>query len=376
MIKHFWGALLCLAFVSCSSKKAVTGTDAKAGVFYSGVDVSYINQVEAYGGVYRVNGRARDPFRIFREQGINTIRVRLWHDPAWTRELNDGKAYSDLEDVIRTIRRAKEIGMMVNLDLHYSDDWADPSRQTTPDAWKYTTLPVLEDSVYSYTLGVLCRLQQLNLVPEMVQVGNENNHGILFPVGKVVNDNWEPFARLLQSGIRAVRDFSTGSPIKPRIILHVAQVQHAGNWLYQLSRHGVKDFDIIGLSHYFKWSGVNDFKSLSDSLAAYRKQYAKDVMIVETAYPWTSSNADQYPNVIPGTDTLPGYPASPSGQAKYLSDLCRAVRQGGGQGVMYWEPAWISSRLRDQWGTGSSWDNCTLFDFNGNVLPGMKRLGH
>jgi arabinogalactan endo-1,4-beta-galactosidase len=111
-------------------------------------------------------------------------------------------------------------------------------------------------------------------------------------------------------------------------------------------------------------------KGVSDSVATLVKRYGKDVMVVETAYPWTGDNADAYPNIFSSTDTAPGYGITPAEQFRYLRDLTQAVMDGGGKGIQYWEPAWISSGLNDGWNKGSGWDNNTLFDFKGNLLPG------
>jgi arabinogalactan endo-1,4-beta-galactosidase len=97
---------------------------------------------------------------------------------------------------------------------------------------------------------------------------------------------------------------------------------------------------------------------------------------VETAYPWTLENADSSPNVL-GADTLiPRYPATPEGQRRYLIDLTQLVISNGGVGVVYWEPAWVSSGCKTRWGAGSGWDNATLFDFKGQLLPGADYLDH
>jgi arabinogalactan endo-1,4-beta-galactosidase len=262
--------------------------------------------------------------------------------------------------------------MAVNLDIHYSDTWADPAHQEKPAAWQNISFEALKDSVYQYTSRVLYFLKEQDLVPEMVQVGNENNNGMLFPDGKVINNNWVPFTLLLNSGIKAVRDFSAASVIKPRIILHVAQLQHAPRWVDSVIRGGgVNDFDIIGLSHYPKWSTVKSMEELSTVIRSLVTSWKKKVMIVETAYPWTGLNADNYTNIISAADQFANYSISPEGQLQFLKDLTQHVINGGGSGVMYWEPAWISSALRDRWGQGSSWENNALFDFNGNVLPGM-----
>ncbi len=93
-------------------------------------------------------------------------------------------------------------------------------------------------------------------------------------------------------------------------------------------------------------------------------------MIVETNCPWTNGSADNYNNVISGNDAFPGYTISKEGQYQFMKDLTQAVISGGGSGVMYWEPAWITSHMKDFYGTGSSFENCALFDFGGNTVTG------
>lgn len=338
--------------------------------FSMGADLSYVNQVEDYGGVYKDSGTVKDVFEIFRSYGANTVRVRLWHTPAWVAGLNSGTYYSDLYSAEKTIRRARQAGMAVNLDIHYSDRWADPHHQDKPAAWASLGFDVLKDSVYQYTIRVLQYLQSKNLVPEMVQIGNENNNGMLWPDGKTdTPQGWPNFAALLNSGIKAVRDFAAGSAIKPKIILHVAQLQDAAPWVQRLKEYQVTDYDILGLSHYVKWSEMPAMQDVTSNIKALKQFTGKQVMVVETAYPWTGENADGYVNIISATDTLAGYPCSPQGQLSYMKDLVQAIINGGGSGVMYWEPAWITSSLNDGWGIGSSWENNCFFDFSGHTLP-------
>ena len=212
---------IAVFIISCSKKTTpITSPGfAPAKVFYNrsqfvmGADLSYVNQVQDYGGVYKDSAITKDPFTIFKNHGTNVVRVRLWHNPIWLKPLNAGKMYSDLYDVERTIQRAKAAGMAVNLDIHYSDTWADPANQTIPAAWAGASLAVLKDSVYNYTMAVLNYLKTKNLVPEMVQVGNENNSGMLWPLGQTTGNNFTAFCSLLKSGIKAVRDFSTTSTI-------------------------------------------------------------------------------------------------------------------------------------------------------------------
>ncbi|MEP7322786.1 MAG: glycosyl hydrolase 53 family protein [Saprospiraceae bacterium] len=338
--------------------------------FVMGADLSYVNIIQDQGGQYQDSGQIRDPYKIFKSHGANLVRIRLWHTPTWQSGLNNGKIYNDLNDVVKSIRRAKEAGMAVNLDLHYSDRWADPGTQETPAAWKNLNYNQLKDSVYNYTSRVLLFLQSQSLVPEIIQIGNETNQGMLFPLGKVVNNNFQPFADLLKQGISAVRDFSKNSTIKPLILLHVAQLQNAEYWTNGVvNLGGVTDFDILGLSHYFNWSTISTLPEVTNIISSLKTKYGKKIMIAETAYPWTNKNADTYSNIIPGDKGFATYGVSDTSQLNYMKDLTQAVIAGGGTGIMYWEPGWITSNLKDGWGTGSSWDNNTFFDFQGKALP-------
>jgi arabinogalactan endo-1,4-beta-galactosidase len=377
-------ALGCFLICTSCHKTQPQGTTAPVppakvfynpGTFVMGADLSYINQVQDYGGVYKDSATVKDPFIIFKNRGANTVRVRLWHNPQWLKALNNGKMYSDIYDVERTMLRAKAAGMAVSLDIHYSDTWADPANQTKPAAWAGLSLNVLKDSVYNYTLAVLNYFKSKNLTPEMIQVGNENNNGMLWPVGKTTNNNFAPFCILLKSGIKAVRNFSATATIKPQIILHVAQLQDAAWWCTNvITNGGVTDFDIIGLSHYSKWSTVNTMADITANISNLKTTYGKKVMVVETGYPFTTQSADSYNNLIDATAAVNGYPITPEGQLNYMKDLTQAIITGGGTGIMYWEPSWITSPVKDLWGTGSSWENMCLFDYSNNTLPAIDYM--
>jgi len=310
------------------------------------------------------------------------VRLRLWHNPEWTRTVYQGTGnpmYNDLADVTRAIRQAKAQGMAVNLDIHYSDTWADPDHQNIPKAWlKITDLQVLKDSVYNYTAKVLRHLNKDGLMPEYVQVGNETNCGMLysnapsaFPELNVCDGHWTQAGLVFNSGIKAVRDLDQESGADTQIILHVAQPENVEWWIDNITTKGdVNDFDIIGFSYYSPWSKVA-LDKISNYVSTFTGKFGKQAMIVETAYPWTLENADSYPNIFGSGSLAAGYPATVNGQFDYMRDLTQEVMDGGGSGVMYWEPAWITSDMKDLWGTGSSWDNNTFFDFQGNVQHGI-----
>ena len=336
-----------------------------AGPFYFGADLSYVNEMEDCGAHYRDAGVVTDPFVIFKNHGTNLVRVRLWNDPTWTR-------YSNLADVEKTIARARAQGMSVLLDFHYSDTWADGDKQIAPKAWaNITDTDALSKALYSYTFDTLRALDAKGLAPEMVQVGNEINPGL---VGGAKGQpfDWKRNAALINAGIRAVHDAGALSAIKPRIMLHIAQPENAEWWFPQAQAAGVTGYDMIGLSYYPKWSSRTP-AGLGHTILMLRKTYGVDVMVVETAYPWTLDNADSSPDVLGADALLPGYPATPEGQKRYLVDLTQTVIDHAGDGVVYWEPAWVSTDCKTPWGTGSTWDNATFFDFHhgDDVLPGI-----
>jgi arabinogalactan endo-1,4-beta-galactosidase len=349
----------------------VTETTYEWNKFVMGSDASYTNQIEDNGGIYKINNTPIDPFSVLKQIGCNTIRVRLWYNPSWVLPLSNGKYYSDLYDAEKTIRRAKQQGMSVNLCIHYSDDWADPDKQNTPTAWQGLGISALKDSVYQYTLRTLVYLNSKNLTPEMIQIGNETTNGMLWPTGKITNNtNWNNFGILINSGIKAVRDFSVNATIKPQIIIHVAQFQYA-NWFATslTTKAAVTDFDILGVSHYYKWSTINTMQAIGDSIKVLKNKFNKKIMIVETAFPFTNDNADSYNNLFYSTTSIDKYTVSKEGQQQYLIDLTQTIISNGGSGIMYWEPTWITSKMNDRWGIGSSWENNAFFDFSGNLLP-------
>jgi len=169
--------IILILFFSCSKEdsKSVVIENPSSNVFYYGADLSYVNEMEDCGAVYKdSNENIKSPYKIFAEAGTNLVRIRLWHNSTWTN-------YSNLSDVKKSIQRAKSEGMNVLLDFHYSDSWADPSNQEIPAAWlnQINNTELLGDLVYNYTFDTLNELYNSNLLPEIVQIGNEINTMIL-----------------------------------------------------------------------------------------------------------------------------------------------------------------------------------------------------
>lgn len=350
--------------------------------FLRGADLSYVNEMEDCGAVFSLNEEAQDSYALFASAGCDIVRLRLWHTPSWYDTLNAGHRYSNFEDVCRSAERAREAGMQILLDFHLSDFWADPGRQWIPAAWAPVAddLPVLRDSLYNYIYGTLTTMYDRGLLPEMVQVGNETNRGILLPVA--INDagwvlDWERNGPLFQSGLQAVSDVEALTGQSIRTALHIAGPTNA-HWLLEgFTDHGVTDFDIIGLSYYWQWHMPATIAQTGSIIGSLRDTYPeKEVMIFETGYPWTLDYADAASNIL--TTAHPDYtPLSPSAQKQWMVDLEAAVRSNGGSGLFYWEPAWVSTDCYTPWGQGSHKENATFFDFEGKVLDngGMEWFG-
>jgi len=336
---------------------------------WRGVDLSYVNEMEDCGARYEAGGVRGDPFRILADAGANLVRLRLWHAPDWT-------DYGTLHDVKRSIRRAKDAGMRVLLDFHYSDDWADPGKQLRPPSWPAADdVDALAAQLGRYTTETLAELREASLLPDYVAVGNETNTEILLD-GEVPEDtpiDWSRNAALLNAGIAAVRSLAPEPDNRPGVMLHIAQPENVEPWFDAAIAAGVTDFDLIGISYYPKWSST-PFTKLADALRHVRNKYGRDVVVVEAAYPWTLDAGDAAGNLLGEDSLVGGYPATADGQRRFLLDLMAAVRSAGGLGVVYWEPAWVSTGCRTRWGRGSHWENATLFDFDGRLLPGAEFL--
>ncbi|MFT5386849.1 MAG: arabinogalactan endo-1,4-beta-galactosidase, partial [Saprospiraceae bacterium] len=324
--------------------------------FFRGADLSYVNELEECGAAYfNEAGESKDPYQIFSEANTDLVRLRLWHNPNWTN-------YSNFEDVKKSISRARALNMQVLLDFHYSDDWVDPGKQIVPAAWLpvVNNMPVLGDSIYNYTFEVLKKLNDLDLVPEFVQVGNETNIEILQdPNGTYNGINWNRNAFLINKGLKAVRDASAAFGKDIQIFLHVAQPENALWWFEAAQQNGVTNYDWIGISYYPLWSDI-PLEDLPAAVQTLTDTYNKRLMVVETAYPFTLDNKDNANNILGQDAAVAGFAISPQGQYDYLKALEQKISEGGGEGLIYWEPAWVSTTCSTQWAQGSHWDNATL----------------
>ncbi len=353
--------------------------------FIMGADVSMLAQMEASGAKFYENGQPKDCLTILKDHGVNWIRLRIWNDPTDASGQPLGGGNNDLAKTAAIAKRAKAMGLKFFLDFHYSDWWADPGKQNKPKAWTDLHGDALSQAVYTYTADVLQTLAKAGAMPDMIELGNEINSGILWPDGNTGGPasngigGYDVLANLLSAGAKAVRDTdpNNGNPAKrARIVLHLAN--GGDNTLYrtvfdELTKRKV-DFDVIGLSYYSYWHGtILQLRSNMNDISA---RYKKDVVVAETGYAYTLQDADPTANLFTESDqTAGGYKATLQGQATAIRDVIEAVAKvpdSRGLGVFYWEPDWYAVPGAGwQTGAGDTWDNQALFDGQGNALPTM-----
>ena len=335
----------------------ITHEEDEIHAFINAVDISNYPEIASSDPTfYDIDGNQSEFLTILKGHGVNTIRLRLWVNP-----INEHSSFEEVKLFSATLI-AK--GFKTWLTLHYSDTWADPGKQKTPSKWRDLDFTTLQDSVYSYTSKVV---NELN--PDYIQVGNEINSGILHPTGDIATSK-SNFISLIKSGSQAIRDNTDHT----KIILHFAGMEGAVWFFNQVNEI---DYDIIGLSYYPIWHG----KSLSDlqkTLAALSSIHDKEIVIAETAYPFTL-NWNDWTNNIVGLEQhliLPEYPATPQGQQKFLNAIRDAIEEiDGGIGFCYWGAeviSWKGTQSTD----ASPWENQALFDFDNKALPVLNAFNN
>jgi arabinogalactan endo-1,4-beta-galactosidase len=243
-----------------------------------GADISFLPALEDKGIHFSVDGTEGDVIDILKHHGFNYIRLRIFNDPGADSGYSPGKDYCGLEQTKMMAKRIKAAGLRFLLDFHYSDTWADPGKQFKPAAWEDLDFNQLTIAVRGYTKDVLTELKKQGTLPDMVQVGNEINHGMIWPDGKV--ENMDNLAALFKAGAAGVKDVDGSIPI----MLHIAcggQNKESVSFIDNMLKRDVK-FDIIGESYYPQWHGTLD--SLQNNLNDLSKRYKQDVLVVEYTY--------------------------------------------------------------------------------------------
>lgn len=318
-------------------------------------DLSSLPQIESHGSkFYNFENIEKSPVEILKNQGLNTVRLRLWHSPTTN--------HSGFKEVKEFTKSLKGKGLRVWLSVHFSDTWADPGNQKTPAAWQGLSFSDLKDSVYNYTERVM-----LEIDPDYIQIGNEINNGFLFPHGDLGKEK-DQFLELLEESVNAVRQVNSDS----KIIMHFAGLEYS-DWFFGLIE-GL-DYDYIGLS-YYPWWHQKGLVALETTINSLGRSHHKKILIAETAYPF-SLDWNDWTNNIVGDSTqliLPEFPATEDGQYYYMNQLKTMILYNYyTDGLSYWGGEMIAFD-GSQSSSGSPWENCALFDFNNKALVAMQYL--
>jgi beta-galactosidase len=290
-----------------------------------GADISFLPQIESRNGKFIDNGSEIDAFDLLKNHGFNYIRLRIFVNPENEKGYSPKDGFCDLEHTLAMARRIKASGMKFLLDFHYSDYWADPQKQFKPKAWEGLNFEELQAMVTSYTSDVLNALKDQETSPDMVQVGNEINHGMIWPDGHIGNP--DGLASLLKAGVKGVNNVDSSIPIMMHIALG-GQNKEAIFWLDNMIARGVK-FDIIGLSYYPRWHGtLNDLQYNLNDLV---KRYNKPLNVVEY-----------------------------SDYKKEVHDIVFALPNDMGKGAAIWEPLGRRSGMFNE--AGEVNDKITVYD--------------
>lgn len=322
--------LLFICFSSCKKKGPDPSPPPTNTGFAKGADVSWVTEMEAAGKkFYNSSGTEQDLFLILKNLGMNMIRLRVWVNPA--------NGWNNKADVVAKAIRAKNQGMRIMINFHYSDSWADPGQQTKPAAWAGQDVNGLKSSLAAHTTDVLNALKTAGVTPEWVQVGNETNDGLLWPEGKA-STNMASYAQLINAGYDAVKAVFPSA----KVIVHLSNGwdNNLFRWNFDgLKNNGAK-WDVIGMSLYpspSNWNTLNTqcYQNMSDMVS----RYGKEVMVVEVGMSWDQSSAAN----------------------SFLTDLIfktKAIPDNRGSGVLYWEPQ-----------SYGNWQGYTLGAFDNSGKP-------
>ena len=382
-----------------SSSIYVDKIDGLSTDFIRAVDISSVISEENSGVVYKdFGGNEQDIFKTLKQSGINYVRIRVWNDPFDAAGNSYGGGGNDTDTAAKIGKRAAEYNIKTIVDFHYSDFWADPSKQMVPKAWADMDIDTKADALYNFTKESLEKIIREGADVGMVQIGNETTGAMC---GET---NWIKITKLMNAGAKAIRE------IDPNILIavHFTNPEKPDNYEQYakiLANYNV-DYDVFASSYYSYWHGTLD--NLTAILKKISEEYGKYVMVAEMSYAYTSEDGDDFSNTIGDGGTFEkNYQFTVQGQADGISDVMEAVCNVGekGIGVCYWEPAWIPVpgenyddrfKLWEQFGSGwassysaeydpgdagiyyggSSWDNQALFANDGTPLESLRTFGY
>lgn len=360
--------LAAVAVLGCSDTSEITVGElpTQRRLPMVGADVSALSRLEALGATYTNGAGANSALGALRAAGHNTFRLRLFVNPN-----GSDVVVNDLPYTLALAQRIRATGASLVLDLHYSDTWADPAQQAIPAAWAGLSLDSLERVVERYTADVMQQFRSRGILPRIVQVGNEIDGGLLWPLGRIGNGTAgdlpqrAAFGRLLKAGVRGVRQV-VASPDTTLVMLHYSQGGSASGarWFFDQVVAEQVPFDVIGLSYYPWWHG--SLEQLRNTIDSTASRFNRDVYVVETAYAW---RPDWFAPA--GANGPLVYPRTPAGQQAFTQALVSTVAvTARGQGVLWWYPEAVPVSGLSVWAGGA----LGLFDGGGRLLPAAAEL--
>lgn len=334
--------------------------------FIRGFDASAVNDEWNKDKYCDFDGINKDVFEILKLRGVNWIRLRIWNVPSNPNNPEFPGA-SNLQTLLDQASRAKAQGLKFLLDFHYSDYWADPGKQAIPGDWlSCQTSDEVSQKLYAWTEEVLSALNKASVQPDMIQIGNEINTGILtgyYDKGKlkalssVISGSsslaQKNYTKYLASGIEAARKTCPDA----KIMLHVAEGGGNISWLLDMYKDANLDYDVIGLSYYPFEKTHGTIESLAANIKIFRKNYGKEIVIAETAHPWNTNNPNDadlknasanltlksgklYPGIAEKNGTVL---ASVQNQTAVIASVATVAKKSGATGFFIWGGEYLGS---------------------------------
>jgi arabinogalactan endo-1,4-beta-galactosidase len=355
---------------------------------------SYLEELEKKPRYY-VKGKEVEPLSYMHDNNnVSSLRLRLWLNPFSEKGEPYHGGTNDWKSFVKLAHLGMSKGYSILLDLHYSDFWCDPSKQTLPKSWKNLSLQEVGEEVYEYTKGVVINCKKEGIKLKALQIGNEITNGMLWPLGKIDWDpvnkkriGWENLSFLLSKASKGAREADSNLPL-------IVHLERSGDkdlheeYYREIINRGV-DFDIIGLSYYPYWHGT--FDMLFANIDNLKAKFHKPVWIVETGYGFTMapfiSNANDGANLISekffeAKDVYKPYPLTMDGQKEFVEELIRLSILHDVKAIYYWEPLWLplpgiewASIAGEEYihetnkPTHNEWANQCLFDYDGHATP-------
>ena len=357
------------ALVESSSSEAKPVSSSVVFDFYRGADISTVQEYEHYHTrISDVDGSETDIFTLLKRHGFNAVRLRTFVSP--TAQYGYASAgcghadesYGDKEHVVAYAQKVRAAGMAFLLDIHYSDNWADPGKQIIPSRWRGAKdSEEMADSVYQYTYDLISALKKVNASPDMVQIGNETTPGILIHVPNSDTDCWgngvdkastsingdmgtssgkANAAKYFKAGIRAVKAVSP----QTKTVLHIESIrkpQTVNWWMEEIFKNQKVPAEVMGFSAYTAYGDgpPEDWKSLFEELSS---KYPDLEFIVAEYNGGDKGNHYEY-----------------DGSRKHIDQMVRGLDRW--IGAFLWEPT-----------QGGDW-GAPLFEWRGNDLYAEKR---